>query len=65
MPPAVLDRDVTPRLRLDDDLVEVFADVYAAPAEHWAVYETCEELVDIEDHFQLWRFRHLQVGARA
>jgi tryptophan 2,3-dioxygenase len=38
--------------------------VYAAPAEHWGVYETCEELVDIEDNFQQWRFRHLQVVTR-
>jgi tryptophan 2,3-dioxygenase len=28
------------------------------------VYETCEELVDIEDLFQQWRFRHLQVVTR-
>ena len=28
------------------------------------VYETCEELVDIEDNFQMWRFRHLQVVQR-
>ena len=38
--------------------------VYAAPAEHWGVYETCEELVDLEDNFQQWRFRHLQVVQR-
>ena len=50
--------------RLDEDLVKVFAEVYAAPAEHWGVYETCEELVDIEDLFQQWRFRHLQVVQR-
>ena len=34
------------------------------PHEHWGVYETCEELVDIEDSFQEWRFRHLQVVQR-
>ena len=50
--------------RLDDDLVDVFAQIYAAPSEHWAVYETCEELVDLEDLFQLWRFRHLQAVER-
>lgn len=46
------------------ELVDVFEAVYAAPAEHWGVYETCEELVDIEDMFQQWRFRHLQVVLR-
>ena len=64
VPAAVLERDVTLPYRLDEDLVEVFAGVYAAPAEHWGVYETCEELVDIEDLFQQWRFRHLQVVSR-
>ena len=31
---------------------------------HWDVYETCEELVDIEDNLQLWRFRHLKTVER-
>jgi len=64
VPAAVLERDVTRPYRLDADLVEVFAAVYAAPDAHWGVYETCEELVDIEDLFQQWRFRHLQVVSR-
>ncbi|MEO6789982.1 MAG: tryptophan 2,3-dioxygenase [Ornithinibacter sp.] len=64
VPAAVLERDVTLPYRLDEELVDVFAEVYAAPAEHWGVYETCEELVDIEDNFQEWRFRHLQVVTR-
>jgi tryptophan 2,3-dioxygenase len=38
--------------------------VYEHPDEHWAIYETCEELVDLEDNFQLWRFRHLRTVQR-
>ncbi len=64
IPQAVLERDVTQPYRMDDDLVDVFAGVYADPGQHWGVYETCEELVDIEDNFQTWRFRHLQVVTR-
>ncbi len=64
IPTRVLERDVTRPYVLDEELVDVFAQVYAAPAEHWGVYETCEELVDIEDNFQEWRFRHLQVVTR-
>ncbi len=45
-------------------LVDTIAQVYADPHDHWGVYETCEELVDIEDNFQEWRFRHLQVVQR-
>jgi tryptophan 2,3-dioxygenase len=64
VPAACLDRDWSQPYRSDPDLVRMFAAVYAAPEEHWGVYETCEELVDVEDNFQLWRFRHLQVVQR-
>jgi tryptophan 2,3-dioxygenase len=64
VPADVLERDVTRSHPSSPGLVEVFAQVYAAPAEHWGVYETCEELVDVEDNFQQWRFRHLQVVQR-
>ncbi|MFZ2501680.1 MAG: tryptophan 2,3-dioxygenase [Nocardioides sp.] len=64
VPEAVLTRDVTLPYALNEELVGVFQGVYAAPEEHWLVYEACEELVDIEDNFQQWRFRHLQVVQR-
>jgi len=64
VPPVLLDRDWTLPHTLDAQLVHVFGEVYAAPAEHWGVYETCEELVDLEDNMQLWRFRHLKVVER-
>ena len=64
VPSALLDRDWSQPYRLSPALVDTIAGVYAAPAEHWGVYETCEELVDIEDNFQQWRFRHLQVVQR-
>ncbi len=61
---GLLKRDWSQPYRLDPELVDTFATVYAAPDEHWLVYEACEELVDIEDNFQQWRFRHLQVVQR-
>ncbi len=64
VPAEVLDRDFTQPYRMSEALVDTFAEVYARPHEHWGVYETCEELVDVEDNFQLWRFRHLQVVTR-
>lgn len=64
VPPDRVERDWATPYRSSPGLVDVFAQVYAAPAEHWGVYETCEELVDIEDNFQAWRFRHLQVVQR-
>ncbi|HEU5144891.1 MAG TPA: tryptophan 2,3-dioxygenase [Dermatophilaceae bacterium] len=64
VPAELLDRDWTQPHRVNDALVDTIASVYAAPTEHWGVYETCEELVDVEDNFQQWRFRHLQVVQR-
>jgi tryptophan 2,3-dioxygenase len=64
VPTELLDRDWSQPYRLNDALVDTIAGVYAAPHDHWGVYETCEELVDIEDNFQEWRFRHLQVVQR-
>jgi tryptophan 2,3-dioxygenase len=64
VPAACLDRDWSQPYRSNPDLVRMFADVYATPEQHWGVYETCEELVDVEDNFQQWRFRHLQVVQR-
>ena len=64
IPADVLERDVTLAWTFHPDLVPVFAQIYASPDEHWAAYETCEELVDLEDNFQLWRFRHLKTVER-
>jgi tryptophan 2,3-dioxygenase len=64
VPRTILERDVTQPYRLNDELIDVFAGVYEHPDEHWAIYETCEELVDLEDNFQLWRFRHLRTVQR-
>jgi tryptophan 2,3-dioxygenase len=64
VPASLLDRDWSQPYRLEPGLVDTFAKVYATPEQHWGVYETCEELVDLEDNFQEWRFRHLQVVQR-
>ncbi|MGX5696998.1 tryptophan 2,3-dioxygenase [Agromyces soli] len=64
IPAKVLERDVTLAWTFEPELVPVFADIYAHPDANWAAYETCEELVDLEDNFQLWRFRHLKTVER-
>ena len=64
VPNAVLERDVTTAWTFVPELVPMFGAIYAKPDEHWAAYETCEELVDLEDNFQLWRFRHLKTVER-
>ena len=64
IPAAEIDRDwSTPHL-VNAELVDVFTEVYRRAEEQWDVYEACEELVDIEDTFQTWRFRHLKTVER-
>jgi len=47
-----------------DGVVEALRQVYADTDRWWDVYETAEELVDVEESFQLWRFRHLKTVER-
>jgi tryptophan 2,3-dioxygenase len=64
VPADVLERDLSQPYEAHPGVVEVFRRVYASPDEHWEAYETCEELVDVEEGFQLWRFRHLKTVER-
>jgi tryptophan 2,3-dioxygenase len=64
VPQEVLDRDVREPWVLRPDLVPVFRDIYEAAEENWSLYEACESLVDVEDGFQYWRFRHLRTVQR-
>jgi tryptophan 2,3-dioxygenase len=64
IPAAVLERDVTEAWVLHPELVHTFRGIYENETEHWNIYEACEELVDLEDNFQLWRFRHLKTVQR-
>lgn len=64
VPNEVLDRDVTKGYVMNEDLIATFRTIYENPTEHWLAYETCEEFVDLEDNFQLWRFRHLKTVMR-
>ena len=64
VPDEVLHRDVTQAYEMNEALVSTIKTVYDHPAEHWDLYEACEELVDLEDNFQFWRFRHLRTVTR-
>jgi tryptophan 2,3-dioxygenase len=64
IPPSLLTRDPTRAHVFTPELVPAIYAIYADPSAHWAEYETCEELVDVEENFQLWRFRHLKTVER-
>lgn len=64
VPAAQLERDWSvPHVR-NPELVPVFKAIYDAPADYWEEYDLCEKLVDVEESFQLWRFRHLKTVER-
>ncbi|MXP27787.1 tryptophan 2,3-dioxygenase [Porphyrobacter algicida] len=41
-----------------------WAEIYRDPQTHWDLYELAEKLVDLEYHFQRWRFGHLKTVER-
>lgn len=62
--PSVLERDWS-QVRAPHPSVEAaWLEVYRAPKEHWDLYELAEDLVDIDDQFQTWRFRHANTVER-
>jgi tryptophan 2,3-dioxygenase len=64
IPPDRAERDWAQPHEPDPRLVEAFKTIYDSRERHWEEYELCEELVDIEESFQLWRFRHLKTVER-
>lgn len=64
IPASALNRDVTEPHTPDPQVVAVLTTVYREPKRYWDIYEMAEKLLDIEESFSLWRFRHVKVVAR-
>ena len=64
VPRDVLDRDVTEPHRSHPGLVALFRQVYETPQQNWDAYEMAEKLIDVDEQFALWRFRHVKVVQR-
>ena len=64
VPRACIDRDFTQAYHRHPDLLSVFKTIYDDPRRWWDAYDMCEKLVDIEEAFQLWRFRHMKTVER-
>ena len=64
-----LARDLSAPRISDASVRDAWLAVYRDTATHWDLYELAEELVDVEDWFRQWRFRHVTtveriIGAR-
>ncbi len=64
IPASVLERDITVPHQSDPGMLEALKMVYTNPKEYWDLYEMAEKLVDIEEQFAHWRFRHMKVVER-
>jgi len=64
IPAEIIERDVREPYRPHESLVPAIREIYEHPHTHWDLYEACEDLVDLEDNFQFWRFRHLKTVTR-
>jgi tryptophan 2,3-dioxygenase len=53
-----VERDCRSLHQFDESVCRAWVEVYRDPARHWELYELAEKLVDLEDAFRQWRFRH-------
>jgi len=60
VPAECIERDFAQPHEFSSDLVDVLVEIYRDPAGWWSEYALCERLVDVEESFQLWRYRHLK-----
>ena len=56
--PECVERDWRSLHTFDDSVCEAWVQVYRSTDTHWELYELAEKLVDLEDAFRQWRFRH-------
>jgi tryptophan 2,3-dioxygenase len=61
---ARLERDFSLPYERDDSVQNAWFEIYRDADKYFELYELGEKLVDIEDSFQLWRFKHMYTVQR-
>ncbi len=64
IPTECVERDFSRPHTRNPGLLPVFKTIYENPEANWSDYHLCEQLVDVEESFQLWRFRHMKTVER-
>lgn len=64
IPAEVMERDLTLTHVSHPGVIDVLRTIYQDPQTWWAAYNMAEKLVDVEENFSLWRFRHMKVVQR-
>lgn len=60
----VLERDFSQTYVKDQSVEQAWLIIYKNTDKYWELYQLAEKLVDIEDWFQQWRFRHMKTVER-
>jgi tryptophan 2,3-dioxygenase len=61
---SVLERDVSLHYERNESVLQAWLKIYRNSEEYFELYELAEKLVDIEDAFQQWRFKHMYTVQR-
>ena len=64
IPREVLQRDVRLPHARHPAIVATVKQIYENPDTYWDAYELAEKLVDVDEAYALWRYRHLKVVSR-
>ncbi len=64
IPTEVLQRDVTEVHLQNEKVVTEMAKIYQDPQSHYGLYMALEALMDLDEQFLFWRFRHVSMVER-
>jgi tryptophan 2,3-dioxygenase len=64
VPAQRVERDWSQPYARHPGVIAVFKAIYENTERYWAEYDMCEKLVDVEENFLLWRFRHVKTVER-
>ena len=64
IPQEVCDRDFSQPHKSNDRVVDCFAKIYRDPDANYPVYLVLEALLDLDEQFILWRYRHFAMVQR-
>ncbi len=64
IPESHLNRDWRGPYSRNTEVEQAWLVVYKDPTKYWELYQLGEKLVDLEDAFRLWRFRHVTTVER-
>ena len=60
----VIERDYNNPYQENESVLNAWVNVYQNAEQHFELYELAEKLMDIEDSFQNWRFKHMYTVQR-